>query len=450
MNLTTAGPAGNQRQARLIVRRRAMAVALVLAAAVAAGCSSTTAHHATGPVRRAVSLPLVTSVAAGQTTWAVVPMGATSGPNRFWELFALPAHATRWRLATPPDVATNGAIALSVQGSQSLVAGIHPSLLLHFSPITSTADGGRNWATGAPDPGLASVPDALAITPDATRLIALDRSGGADVATIRPTPGGHGITGPTRWTTLVSAKVLAATLPGRTCKLTGLTAVAFASSAMPLLGGDCVQPGVAGIFARVGATWRAAGPSPASLPAALRRQKIRVLRLVRTGTRITALLQFGTGSTASLVSARANEPTSAGRTSVASATAGAAGAGGAAGAAGAAGASDDTWSLSPPLRLAGLTVTSSSFGKSGAAALTLARPGSSGQHAQYISGPGALWHALPPLPTGHTLALALPASGDVDVLAADGSTLTVWQLRRGTRWVQIQSTKVPIQYGSSS
>jgi hypothetical protein len=435
MNLTPARPAGHLRQARQTVRRRAIAVTLVLAAAVSAGCSSATVHRAAGPERRAVSLPLVTSVAAGQTTWAVVPMGATSGPNRFWELFALPAHAARWRLATPPDVATNGAIALSVQGSQSLVAGIHPSLLLHFSPITSTADGGRNWATGAPDPGLASVPDALAITPDATRLMALDRNGGADIATIQPAPGGHGITGPTRWTTLVSAKALAATLPGRTCKLTGLTAVAFASSAMPLLGGDCDQPGVAGIFARLGATWHAAGPSPASLPAALRRQKIQVLRLVRTGTRITALFQFGTGATASLVSARANEPTSAGRTSVA---------------ADGTGASDDTWSLSAPLRLAGLTVTSSSFSKSGATAVTLARPGRSGQHAQYISGPGALWHALPALPTGHTLALALPASGDVDVLAADGSTLTVWQLRRGIRWVQTQATKVPIQYGSSS
>ena len=37
------------------------------------------------------------------------------------------------------------------------------------------------------------------------------------------------------------------------------------------------------------------------------------------------------------------------------------------------------------------------------------------------------------------------------VLAVSGSTLTVWQLDRGsTVWAKAQSMSVPIQYGSSS
>lgn len=429
---SAAGKSAGDTRRRAMARRAVAVTAVLLAAVVAAGGCSSTGRRSASPAQRAVSLPLVTSVAAGRTTWAVVPMGAAAGPNLFWELFALPAHGSKWRLATPPDVATNGAIALSIQGSQSLVAGIHPSLMLHFSPITSTADGGRSWATGAPDPGLASVPDALAITPDATRLMALDRNGGADVATIQRAPGGHGITGPARWTTLVSGRALAATAAGRGCRLTTLTAAAFASSGTPLLGGSCGRPGVAGIFALAGGRWRAAGPELSSLPATLRQRKVQVLRLVRTGSRLTALLQVGSGAGASLVSAWANEASGAGRTTVASEMNGGA------------------WSLSPPLRLAGLTMTSSSFGRSGATAVTLARPGSAGQHGQYVSGTGSLWHELPALPPGRTLALALPAGGDVDALAADGSILTAWQLRRGTRWVKTQTSKVPIQYGSSS
>lgn len=440
--MTTAGAAaeGSPRRpgtpsrpgpARSVLRRAvAVTAALTAAVAAAAGCSSAAVHRRAAPVSRPVSLPLITSVAASQTTWAVVPMGAASGPNMFWELFALPARAAMWRLATPPDVATNGAIALSVQG-QSLVVGIHPSLLLRFSPITSTADGGHNWTTGAPDPGLASVPDALAIAPDATRLVALDRNGGADVAVIRSAPGGHGITGPSGWRTLVSARALAATPGGRACRLTALTATAFGSSGVPLLAGNCAAPGVAGIFALAGGRWRATGPALSALPAVLRHQQVRVLRLVRAGSRLIALLQVGTGRSASLVSAWAQEPVGAGTATLAAARSGG-------------------WALSPPLRLAGRTVTSSSFGRYGTAAVTVAGRQDSGQHGEYISGSDALWHALPALPAGRAVALALPADGSVDVLAADGSKLTAWQLRRGTRWVQTQSSKVPIEYGSSS
>ena len=49
------------------------------------------------------------------------------------------------------------------------------------------------------------------------------------------------------------------------------------------------------------------------------------------------------------------------------------------------------------------------------------------------------------------MTLALPAAGTTDALAADGSSLTVWQLRPGSaEWARTQAIKVPIQYGSSS
>jgi hypothetical protein len=398
----------------------AVIAAAVIAAAVIAGCGST-ARPGSVPARRPVSLPLATALATGQTAWAVVPMGAAAGPNLFWQLFVLPAHASRWSLATPPDVATNGAIALGVQSSRSLIAGIHPSLLLRFSPITSTPDGGRTWSTGAPDPGLANVPDALAASPDGSRLIALDRDGSAEQASTRQSGNARA-----NWTTLTSTTALSATPAGRACRLTALTAAAFSPAGSPVLAGNCTRPGVAGIFAQESGTWRAAGPPSSSLPAPMRQQKMQVLRLTRSGTRLTALLQAGTGPTASLITAWAN---------------------------------GGRWTLSPPLRLAGLAVTSSSFGSNGAAAVTF-----TGQHGQYLADPGTSWRPLPAMPPGRNVTLALPAGGGVDVLATDGSVMTAWQLHGGTgggdtaaattvgrgSWVKTQATKVPIQYGSSS
>ena len=70
---------------------------------------------------------------------------------------------------------------------------------------------------------------------------------------------------------------------------------------------------------------------------------------------------------------------------------------------------------------------------------------------QTVSGPGADWHKLPALPSGRAVVLALPDGGGTEALAADGSTLTSWQLTgQPGRWSKTQSIKVPIQYGSSS
>jgi hypothetical protein len=334
-------------------------------------------------------------------------MGAARpGPEQFWELFRLPAGGTRWALDTPPAAATNGAIAAAAGPGGALVAGIHPSEALSFSPVIATADGGRTWQAGAPDPGLAQVPDALAAAPQGGRLIALDQG--------RPGPAAAAAASSVAarsWTTLTTQHDLAAAPAARACAVTQLTAAAFSPAGVPVLGAACGHRGAAGIFALAGGTWQAAGPP---LPAALRGGAVTVLRLTRAGGRLTALLQAGAGRAAALAAAW----TADGR----------------------------TWTVSPPLPVPGAAVLSSSFGPDGAAAVVL-----SGRRAVLLAGPGASWQRLPALPAAPHVTLARPTGGGVMALATNGSVLTVWRLARaGGAWQQAQRTTVPIESGSSA
>jgi len=327
-------------------------------------------------------------------------MGAASGPNQFWQLFTLPAAGTRWSLVTPPEVPTNGALVIAPLGGAALAAGIRPALALHYSPVTATGDGGQTWAAGPVNAGLADVPDAVAASADG-RLLALDAGGQVVTATLHDTS----------WATLASEQALAGTPAGRGCGLAGLTAAAYTPQGTPLLAGACTRPGTAGIFAGAGRTWRASGPA---LPAPLAGQAVQVLRLTRTGARDTALLQAGTGAAAVLLAAWS--------------------------------ADGSHWTVSAPMRLAGQQVQSASLGTSGAVAVTL-----SGNRADTIAGPGSAWQALPALPAGRTVTLALPATGGIDALAAAGSKLSVWRLGSGpAAWTRTQTIHVPVQYGSSS
>ena len=375
---------------------RCAAAALALAI-LAAGCGSAS-RPAQAPGASAVPLSLATAVTGPGATWAAVPMGAASGADQFWQLFMLPAGGSRWSLQTPPDIATNGALILAGQGGQGIVVGERPSLYLTFSAITTTRDGGRAWATLPPVSGLADVPDALAAAPDGG-LIAL--GGNQQVTMARPGGG---------WTTLTTGRALAATPAARACALTGLTAVAYDPAGSPMLAGTCGRAGTVGIFGYAGGAWHQAAPS---LPGSLAGQRVRVLRLSRAGRGDVALLEAGTGSSASLLAAW----TSDGR----------------------------PWRLSPAAGLGGADAESVSFGSGGAAAVVL-----SGRRGETLAGPGASWRALPPLPAGRTVALALPAAGTTDALVATGSSLTVWQLRSGSAaWARTQAIMVPIQYGSS-
>lgn len=375
-------------------RRATVGVLVAGLAGLTAGCGGGAAAKA--PTHQAADaavpapLSMVTSTATSDATWATVPMGATAGPNQFWELFTRPAGSPRWRLETPPGIATNGAIILASRGG-TLTAGIRPSIDLTFSPVTSTADGGRNWATSSPQTGLAGHPDALAAAPDG-HLIADGQDN--QISVLAP----HGVT----WSRLTSKNALAAATG---CGLTAVTAVAYTPAGTALAGGNCGQPGLAGIFERTGAGWRAAGPP---LPAPLTGGPVQVLRLTRTPAGDVAVLQAGP----SLIAAWRG--------------------------------ADGSWTESAVLKIAGGDPSSVTFdNKNGLAVVT------AGGRAQTVSGPGRAWRALPALPASRSVALALPAGASPEALAAAGGTLTVWRLT-GSRWAKAQTIKVPIQYGSSS
>ena len=378
-------------------RRAAVGLALVM---VAAGCGSRAERTAGTPAPAPAPLSLATSLTSAGTTWATIPMGAPSGPNQFWQLFTLSGPAGRWSLRTPPGIATNGALVLAGTGRQTLITGIRPSLDLGFSPVTATRDGGGTWSSLPPEPGFADVPDALAAAPDG-RLIALDVNQTVQASALQQAG----------WSTLTTGKALAATAAGRRCALARLTAVAYTPAGSPLLAGTCGRTGTAGVFGRPGGTWQLTGPE---LPAALSGQPVQVIRLSQAGGRDVALLQAGTGAAASLLAAWAGD----GR----------------------------AWTLSPAFAIPGSHTVSASFGADGAVGVVL-----SGGRGVTLSGPGATWRQLPPLPPGQAVVLALPGPGTTGLLATAGSMLTAWKLTgQPARWTRTQSVKVPIQYGSSS
>jgi hypothetical protein len=384
---------------------RAAAALALTAAALVAGCGSA-APAARGPAAWAPpgGAPfLATSLVTRAGTWAVAVMGGSvAAHDNFWQLFVRPTGSEQWKLVTPPGTADNGGLVLADGGAQSLITGLRPSQGLTFTPLTLTRDAGRAWSSAGPlDAALANVPDALAAAPGSGTLLALTADGTAELAA-------PGYTG---WSTLTSQRTLAATPAGRRCGLHTLTAAAFTAVGVPLLAGTCSHPGTAGIFAARNGTWQAAGPR---LPAALAGQAITVLRLTRAANRTVALLKAGSGPADSLLAAWSADGGS-------------------------------HWALSPPLKLAGATLTSTAFGPTGAAAIVL-----NGNKAQTIAGAGSAWQSLPALPAG-TATLAPEPAGGIDALAVHRTTLTVWQLAAGsTTWHTTQAISVPIQFGSSS
>jgi hypothetical protein len=345
-------------------------------------------------------MSLATSLGTGGTTWAVVPMGATSGPNRFWQLFLLAAGQQDWRLDTPPDIATNGAPAIAAQPGSSLVIGVRPSLYLAFSPVSRTTNDGRAWAASAPAAGLASVPDALAATPAGT-LLALSLTGQVSVLSA---PG-------TRWSVLTSEPALAKTPAGRRCGLAGLTAVAYLAAATPVVAGGCTKPGAAGIFAQSNGSWHSLSPALAAVPGG---GMVSVLRLAATQAGLVTLLQVGAGPASKIVAAWLDQ--------------------------------HGHWTVSAPFALAGRAVLGTSLNASGGLAVSLAN-----RHAYTIAAASHGWQATPLLPPGESVTIAQPPGSRTEALAAAGGRLTVWRLGpSATNWTKAQVIKVPIQYGSSS
>ena len=382
--------------------RRTRLVTLLLAGAMlAAGCGSA-ARQSSGPSGPVQPPSLSTSLVTTTGTWAVAVMGGSAAEhNNFWQLFVRPAAAGKWRLATPPGVASNGGLVVASPGAGSVVAGFRPSQDLSFSPLATTHDNGTAWTPGLLDAALADVPDALAAAPGGGRLLALLASGGAELSG----PGGTG------WAKLATRQTLAASAAGRQCGPARLTAAAFSPAGAPLVAASCTHPGTAGIFAYTGGAWHLAGPA---LPATYAHQDISVLRLTTTVGTTTALLAVGTGSGAQLLAAWST------------------------------GDSGAHWALSRPLPLNGTKPTSVSSGPGGAVAVVL-----TGNHAKTINGPAVEWRPLPALPPG-TATLAPGPGGGWDALAVHSTRLTVWQLTPGhAAWASTQTISVFIQFGSS-
>jgi hypothetical protein len=383
---------------------RPVAALALAAAALLAGCGSP-APAAPGPAAEAppAGTPfLATSLVTGAGTWAVAVMGGPAASHdNFWQLFARPAGSPRWMLVTPPGVPDNGGLVLAGAGGRSLITGFRPSQYLTYTPLTITRTAGQAWSSAGPlDGALADVPDALAAASATGNLLALTADGTAELAA----------PGYTSWTTLATQRSLAATLPGRRCGLQNLTAAAFSPQGIPLLGGTCSHLGTAGIFAGTGGTWHAAGPA---LPAALASQPVQVLRLTSTASSTVALLAAGTGPATSLIAAWSSD-------------------------------SGSHWALSPPFRLNDATPSSVSFGPGDTAAIVL-----NGDRGETVAGPEAPWRALPALPPG-TATLAPGPAGGFNALAADRTTMTVWQLPPGSAaWARAQAIIVPVQFGSS-
>lgn len=318
--------------------------------------------------------------------------GSAAQEENFWQLFVRPAAAAAWRQVTPLGVADNGGLVVASPGSGSLVTAFRPSQLLAYTPLAASTDNGANWSPAGPlNAGLASAADALAAGPGG-QLIAL--TSGGTKAELGQRLG-------TTWTRLATDSSLNATSAGRSCGVTGLTAAAFSGSTA-MLAGSCDRPGVAGIFADTGGTWRAAGPS---LPG----DTVDVLGLAASGSGLVALLRAVTGTSARIIGAWY---------------------------------SGGRWTLSAPLRIGAGKLGSTAIGPGGSIGVTW--NGTSGATLAG-AGAGAAWHALPALPKW---AATLALGPQVEVIAANGQTFKDYQLASG-QWSLAQTVHVQIPYGSS-
>ena len=370
-------------------RRAAVTAGVLACAGLIAGCGSQPAG-VTGTGPPPLTAPLSTSLVTAQGTWAVAVMGGRETADRFWQLLFRPATGGRWSLVTPPGVADNGGL-IAAGGGAYLVAGFRPSQNLAFSPLATSTDTGRNWTPGLLDAGLADTPGAIAVGPSG-RTLALLQDGTIETA---PTAGSAAAG---RWAPLTTLKALAASAPGRSCGLEGVTAVSFGPDLNPMAAGSCARPGAAGVFTDAGGTWRSAG---LTLPTGGR---VRVLGLTALAGGNAALLATGNSLRVAWW--------------------------------------DGTrWTVSAPVTADG--VRALGFGPGGSA--WLLQPGG---RAETIAGAaGSTWRALPPVPAG-TGTLAPGTGGSYDALAVTGSRLTVWRLARGA-WAKVQQVTVPLQPGSS-
>ena len=370
-----------------------LVAACALAAAPRAGAATPSA------------LPSSTQTATGSL--AVVPMGdLRDEDNTFWQVLRATPGSSHWSVVTPRGVADNGGIVVGASGD-AIVAGVLPSQLLRFSPLASSTDGGATW-----NPAL--FPGALAPRPDA---LAVGAAGSGDLAVmgswvLRATPS------LSTWSRLVSLATLARQDPR--CGAEELDAVASSAAGEPLVAVECRTGGAVGVFTSPGGTWEAIG---AHLGSAWQGASTSVLRLESSVAGTSVLVSVSSSNRRVLVALW--------RSAL------------------------GQWSMSPVLRLMpGATVRASASSTGGSFAVLV---GNGRLHSVETVTPGLPWAALPAPPAGAVSIAAVaptltsPTAISYDALTVDGARLRVFRLTpAGTRWVQAQSTLVPLAYGSSS
>jgi hypothetical protein len=318
-----------------------------------------------------------------------------SKANTFWQLVTH-SGASPWTLVTPPGIATNGGIAVSMPSATTIVAAVLPAELLKFTGLARSDDAGRTWAPGVVDEGLDPVPDAIGASTGSLSVALLSgHTGSVDVAR----------TSLFDWSRLANRATIAGSVVG--CRLSSLSAVAIGSGT-PLVAGSCTSDSVP-VFEQVDHGWKLVGPSLGA------RSSIDVLRLVGTSTGAVCLVKARVGSHAALLAITSTDRFA-------------------------------SWRVSS-LGFAKGTVTSTSVTAGGAASVLVTEPGGSSR-AFATRGPGLAWTDLPPLPHGAALVTAASV-GTIEVLAVNRSVLTVYAPREGS-WAVVQRLVVPIQYGSSS
>lgn len=341
------------------------------------GGSGSGSASATEPL----ATPLATSLPSAGGSWALLPAGASSGEERFWELLHRGTASSRWSLVTPPGVQDNGGLAIAAAGG-TLLAGFLPSYNLHFSPLALTANGGATWTPALLPGGLEGVPDALALSADGTAYALLAKDGGDIV--VNNTPGGE-------WRSLTTARALAAAPLAGGCGLTSIDAIASLSPEGLLAGGACAHAGPIGEYAYAHGSWRAAAPPT---PAAVRGDPSRVISLASTDASTLTLVDFPSASQNTLLAAWTTD-------------------------------GGHHWTETPPLVM-GAREDLIAAGPAPHAHTFLLVSTPRGNRLR-IGAPRTAWRSTPRPPEG-TATVALGGGGEVDALAVHGYNIAEWRL----------------------
>ena len=390
----------SNRSSRLAALPTLAACVLVLAAGLAMAVPL--AAGAVETVR--APLPSGTETAGG--AWAVLPMGKLSDPsNTFWQLLHRAPGSSHWSVVTPQGVADNGGLVAGAS-TNSVMVGTLPSKLLTFSPLSVSFDQGTTWNPAFLPGALAARPDALADAGGTTEgSLAIV---GTRVLRVR--------LGAASWSPLVSLRQLRRVSPR--CDATALDAVAATPSGSPLIATGCDRGGTVAVFTASGGSWQQIGTT---LPPSFAGWSTSVLRLESAGPVTTALVAAAHAGHAVVVALWQQ---------------------------------GGRWTESAPLPAAsGSPLLASSVGVTGTVAVVV---GPKSAPVGYDLSPGGRWTRLPALPpaTG-ALGPLEPGVGFggpvIDAFTvSDGTVLGVYALTpSGTGWAKVQSTEVPLAYGSS-